>query len=160
MAALLKSKAPLPKVDLTDRFLEVYKYPRNCGALVVAEFAGGHRIGRIKDTARKLTMKEWKYILWYSIFSDKHVGDGYKSHGNVLHFSEKKSQTEFHFSGRGLFESFTKIGKIPGNKMEDENYVYYQLNIPAEVWSEIRTAHKEPPTTASHGCGPKGGWGT
>jgi hypothetical protein len=143
----LASDKEFAPVNLYDCRLEVYKYPRNCQAVVLAEFQGGHR-AKTDMPKRPLRFVEWLYILNRSL-NHNQIGDGRLGRGKVIHFSELKDQSTNHFSGLRLFRSLTVKGEAKGQMMEDDDFRYYQVKLHDELLKQINTAKK--PESVSKG---------
>lgn len=122
---------PKTKVDLRSCRLEVHKFPKNCQAVVLAEFAGGHTTNGA-SVSRCLTWEEWFYVLKCT-FAFYPKGDGSSlGSANVLHFSERHDQATRRFSAARLFKALTEQG-CEGYKTEDSYHNFYQVKLTPEI---------------------------
>lgn len=148
MASALRAKAFLapaekevPKINLSESRLECYKYPRNCMAMVLAEFQGGHR-GRTWPN-RELSWRHWRHVLYHSIFAPYgRTGDQTKGYSDVVSFSELQSQSKYPMSGAKLFQTLMEQEGVKGYKISDERYTFYTVNIPKELWTILKDPSK------------------
>jgi len=140
VAKKVEPAEPLKKIDLSTCRLEAWKYPQNCGAVVLAEFADGHARG-VMDPPRALTAEEWEYILKAS-FAGNTKGGGMKlDRGRVIHFSELKRQSKKNFSGTKLYEALTKELGCTGNVLRDRYYNFFQVNVSnTALWNKLKRA--------------------
>lgn len=130
----------LPKIDLTSCRLEVHKFPQNCQAVVLAEFWGGHRKGGTPPFKRKLTWEEWDYVLRTSLAGNTSGGGSKLGQASVLTFSERKSQSEYLFSAKNLFEAMMEQEGFKGSVTSDRYYNFYQVMVPTDYKAKLREA--------------------